>query len=156
MTPHRHGVRVYYDDTDAGGIVYHANYLRFAERGRTEALRDIGVPHAEMTALHGLFFMVRRIKLDYLAPARLDDSLIVETTTLIVGAATVELRQDILRELVLLARVEVQLVCGRTADQRPARIPPRWREAMRALARGDAGAGAGIRCAGHGSAACEA
>ena len=61
MKAHRYLVRVYYEDTDAGGIVYHANYLRFAERGRTEALRDLGVPHAEMSALHGLFFMVRRI-----------------------------------------------------------------------------------------------
>jgi acyl-CoA thioester hydrolase len=132
MKAHRYPVRVYYEDTDAGGIVYHANYLRFAERGRTEALRDLGVPHAEMSALHGLFFMVRRIKVDYLAPARLDDSLVVETTTLAVGAATVELRQDVVRagDEVLLARIELQLVCGRISDQRPARIPPRWREAM--------------------------
>lgn len=132
MKAHRYPVRVYYEDTDAGGIVYHANYLRFAERGRTEALRDLGVPHAEMSALHGLFFMVRRIKVDYLAPARLDDSLVVETTTLAVGGATVDLRQDMVRagDAVLLARLELQLVCGRISDQRPARIPPRWREAM--------------------------
>lgn len=132
MKAHRYSVRVYYEDTDAGGIVYHANYLRFAERGRTEALRDLGVPHAEMSALHGLFFMVRRIKVDYLAPARLDDSLVVETKTLAVGGATVELRQDVVRagDEVLLARIELQLVCGRISDQRPARIPPRWREAM--------------------------
>ncbi len=137
MKAHRYPVRVYYEDTDAGGIVYHANYLRFAERGRTEALRDLGVPHAEMSALHGLFFMVRRIKVDYLAPARLDDSLVVETTTLAVGGATVELRQDVVRakgaesgDEVLLARIELQLVCGRISDQRPARIPPSWREAM--------------------------
>ena len=132
MKAHRYPVRVYYEDTDAGGIVYHANYLRFAERGRTEALRDLGVPHAEMSALHGLFFMVRRIKVDYLAPARLDDSLVVETSTLAVGAATVDLRQDVVRagDGTLLARLELQLVCGRISDQRPARIPPRWREAM--------------------------
>ena len=132
MKAHRYPVRVYYEDTDAGGIVYHANYLRFAERGRTEALRDLGVPHAEMSALHDLFFMVRRIKVDYLAPARLDDSLVVETTTLAVGAATVELRQDVVRaeDEVLLARIDLQLVCGRISGQRPARIPPRWREAM--------------------------
>ena len=132
MKAHRYPVRVYYEDTDAGGIVYHANYLRFAERGRTEALRDLGVPHAEMSALHGLFFMVRRIKVDYLAPARLDASLVVETKTLAVGGATVELRQDVVRagDEVLLARIELQLVCGRISDQRPARIPPRWREAM--------------------------
>jgi len=141
MTPHRYRLRTYYEDTDAGGIVYHANYLRFAERARTEALRDMGVAHAEMSALHGLFFMVRRIKVDYLAPARLDDSLEVETTTLAVGAATVDLRQDVVRPAdagpaVLLARLELQLVCGRIADQRPARIPPRWREAMRRLEQG--------------------
>ena len=137
MKAHRYPVRVYYEDTDAGGIVYHANYLRFAERGRTEALRDLGVPHAEMSALHGLFFMVRRIKVDYLAPARLDDSLVVETSTLAVGGATVDLRQDVVRDGdgALLARLELQLVCGRIADQRPARIPPRWREAMLRLRR---------------------
>lgn len=138
MKGHRHRVRVYYQDTDVGGTVYHANYLNFAERGRTEALRDLGVPHAEMSALHGLFFMVRRIKVDYLAPARVDDSLVVETTTLAVGAATVELRQDVVRPddggETLLARLELQLVSVRTSDQRPARIPPRWREAMLRLA----------------------
>ena len=136
MKVHRLPARVYYEDTDAGGIVYHANYLNFAERGRTEALRDLGVPHAEMSALHGLFFMVRRIKVDYLAPARLDDSLVVETTTLSFGAAKVELRQDVVRDGdgVLLAQLELQLVSVRIADQRPARIPPRWREAMLRLA----------------------
>ena len=135
MSTHRLAVRVYYDDTDAGGIVYHANYLRFAERGRTEALRDMGVPHAEMSALHGLFFMVRRIKVDYLAPARLDDALLVETVTMAVGAASVDLRQRVIRAVdgVVLARLELQLVCGRLADQKPARIPPRWRAAMRQL-----------------------
>jgi acyl-CoA thioester hydrolase len=126
---------VYYEDTDAGGIVYHASYLRFAERGRTEALRELGVPHAEMSSLHGLFFMVRRVKVDYLAPARLDDLLVVETTTLAIGAASVDLRQDVVRERdgARLARMELQLVCGRIADQRPARIPGPWREAMRRL-----------------------
>jgi len=136
MKVHCYPARVYYEDTDAGGIVYHANYLKFAERGRTEALRDFGVPHVKMSALHGLFFMVRRIKVDYLAPARLDDLLVVETTTLAVGAATVDLRQDVVRprdageDGRLLARLELHLVCGRISDQRPARIPPRWREAM--------------------------
>ncbi len=135
MNAHRHTVRVYYEDTDAGGIVYHANYLRFAERARTEALRELGIPHAEMSTLHGLFFMVRRVKVDYLAPARLDDSLVVETTTLAVGAASVDLRQDVVRERdgVLMARLDLQLVCGRIADQRPARIPPRFRDGMRRL-----------------------
>jgi tol-pal system-associated acyl-CoA thioesterase len=88
MGEHRYAFRVYYEDTDAGGVVYHANYLRFCERARTEAMRDAGIPHAEMTSQHGLMFMVRRVKLDYLAPALLDDSLVVVTRPLKVGAAS--------------------------------------------------------------------
>ena len=76
---HRFTLRVYYEDTDAGGMVYHAAYLRFAERARTEALRAMGVPHAEMLRDCNLMFVVRRIKVDYLRAARLDDSLEVFT-----------------------------------------------------------------------------
>src|ERR1700745_1360179 len=94
---HRYSVRVYYEDTDAGGVVYHANYLRFAERARTEALRDLGVPHAELVARHGRRVTVRRIKLDYLGPARLDDSLVVVTRPMAVRAASIDLRQSFVR-----------------------------------------------------------
>ena len=76
---HRYTLRVYYEDTDAGGVVYHANYLRFAERARTEALRDLGLPHADAGERIGLMFVVRRVEVDYLRPARLDDSLTVVT-----------------------------------------------------------------------------
>ncbi|HEY0420588.1 MAG TPA: tol-pal system-associated acyl-CoA thioesterase [Acetobacteraceae bacterium] len=127
---HRYALRVYYEDTDAGGVVYHANYLRFAERARTEALRELGVPHSEMVSQHGLFFMVRRVKVDYLAPARLDDALLVLTETLAVRAATAQVRQTVSRGEAKLVVLEVELVCIRAADGRPARIPPRWREAM--------------------------
>src|SRR5689334_23672771 len=85
-------VRVYYEDTDAGGIVYHANYLRFAERARTEVLRDLGVPHADLVRDWKLMFVVRRAKLDYLRPARLDDSLAVVTEPVEMRAAVVKLR----------------------------------------------------------------
>src|SRR6185295_903984 len=94
---HRYAIRVYYEDTDAGGVVYHATYLRFAERARTEALRDLGIPHADLVSEHGVMFMVRRIKVDYLLPARLDDSLVVVTQPLVVGAASLELRQLVVR-----------------------------------------------------------
>lgn len=132
---HRYPVRVYYEDTDAGGVVYHANYLRFAERARTEALRAADVPHAEMAALHGLIFMVRRLKVDYLAPARLDDSLLVVTRKLALRAASVALRQSIFRagEDRLLVELEVLLACVRVADQRPGRVPERWRAALISL-----------------------
>src|SRR5665811_1175160 len=92
---HRYAVRVYYEDTDAGGVVYYANYLRFAERARTEALRELGIPHAELVERFNLMFVVRRVEVDYLRAARLDDSLVIETATLAVGGATVLLRQDV-------------------------------------------------------------
>ena len=133
---HHHPIRIYYEDTDAGGVVYHANYLRFAERARTEVLRDLGVAHAEMVSQHGVMFMVRRIKLDYLGPARLDDSLIVTTRPLAIGAASAELRQQFVRAEApgrVLASVDIQLACVRIADQRAARMPPRWRDALRRL-----------------------
>ncbi len=90
---HRYSFRVYYEDTDAGGVVYHANYLRFAERARTEALRDAGIPHAEMVERYSVMFMVHRAEIDYVRPAMLDDLLVVETETLDVGGASVVLRQ---------------------------------------------------------------
>src|SRR5215472_14268487 len=92
---HCYAVRVYYEDTDAGGVAYHASYLRFAERARTEALRDLGIPHSELLQRFTLMFVVRRVEVDYLGPARLDDSLTVVTEPLAVRGATVTLRQDV-------------------------------------------------------------
>jgi acyl-CoA thioester hydrolase len=134
---HQYGCRIYFEDTDAAGVVYYANYLKLAERARTEALRDLGVPHAEMAQQYGLIFMVRRAKLDYLRPARLDDSLVVATRPLAVGAASVELRQTFFRAedaLGALVVVDVKLACVRQSDMRAARMPARWREALSALA----------------------
>lgn len=137
---HCYSVRVYYEDTDAGGMVYHANYLRYAERARTEALRAMGIPHAELVALHNLMFVVRRIKVDYLRPARLDDSLTVVTEPLQVGGASVVLRQDVRRDGIdgeggLCAALEVQLACLALGSDsaRPGRLPPRWRSALAAM-----------------------
>jgi acyl-CoA thioester hydrolase len=131
---HHYDLRVYYEDTDAGGVVYHANYLRFAERARTESLRDLGVPHADMARDHGLMFMVRRVKLDYLEPARLEDSLVVVTRPMAIGGASIELSQTVLRRGgPTLVRLEIQLVCVGVADQRARRLPLRWREALRDL-----------------------
>src|SRR6202167_275122 len=92
---HRYAIRVYYEDTDAGGVVYHATYLRYAERARTEALRDLGVPHADLAERFGVMFMVRRVEVDYERGAHLDQVLTVETEVLAVGGATVRLRQTI-------------------------------------------------------------
>ena len=127
---HHLRVRVYYEDTDAGGMVYHATYLRYAERARTEALRDLGVPHADLVRDCNLMFVVRRAKLDYLRPARLDDSLDIVTEPVVLRAAAVTLRQDIRGLLGSCAVAEIELACVMLDTSRPARIPPRWRAAF--------------------------
>jgi acyl-CoA thioester hydrolase len=121
---------VYYEDTDAGGVVYYANYLRYAERARTEALRDLGIPHAALVARYGLMFVVRRIKVDYLRPARLDESLTVVTESLAVGGASVLLRQEVQGTSGTCAVLEVQLACVPPNGDKPARLPPPWRTAL--------------------------
>lgn len=133
MMPHRFPIRVYYEDTDAGGVVYYANYLRFAERARTEALRDLDVPHSELMSMHGLIFMVRRVKVDYQAPAHLDDALAVVTVPLAIRGASLDLRQTILRGDARLAEIDLQLACVHAASGRPGRIPMRWRDALASL-----------------------
>jgi acyl-CoA thioester hydrolase len=132
MIRHAHDIRVYYEDTDAGGVMYHATYLRFAERARTEALRDAGLPHAVMLAQHGVMFMVRRLDLEYLRPARLDDLVTVTTESLSVTGATVTLRQDfsIAGEPIAVARI--MLVCVKATAGSAARIPLAWRAALAA------------------------
>ena len=86
-------VRVYYEDTDAGGIVYYANYLRFFERARTDWLRSMGAVHTELDAQRGLVFVVRDLAVEYLRPARLDDELIVDVRVLSTGRASMRLAQ---------------------------------------------------------------
>jgi acyl-CoA thioester hydrolase len=130
--PHRYVLRVYYQDTDAGGIVYHANYLAFAERARTEALRAMGIPHTEMLSHHGVMFVVRRAVLDYQRPARLDDELVIETRIEQVGGASATLRQTFWRDSDSLAVLEVSLGCVRPEDGRAARMPKTWRARMAA------------------------
>ena len=127
---HRYAVRVYYEDTDAGGVAYHASYLRFAERARTEALRDGGIPHAELLDRFALMFVVRRVEVDYLRPARLDESLTVVTEPLAVGGASVTLRQDVRGSDGPCAVLTVRLACVKPGEGKPGRLPPRWRAAL--------------------------
>ena len=119
---HRIRVRVYYEDTDAAGIVYHAAYLEFAERARTEMLRGLGLDHTSLRGRFGLVFTVRRCAIDYRAPARLDDLLEVETRLLRLGGASLELEQRVLCQGRLLARLDLRLaLLG--PDLRVARVP---------------------------------
>ena len=130
---HRYDVRVYYEDTDAAGVAYHASYLRFAERARTEALRAAGIPHAELLERFTLMFVVRRIEVDYLRPARLDESLTVLTEPLDVGGATVTLRQEVRGPGGSCAVLTVRLACVKPGEGKPGRLPQRWRTVLTEL-----------------------
>ena len=121
-------VRVYYEDTDFSGLVYHASYLRFLERGRTELLRSAGIDQMALHREQGLAFAVRRMTIDWLRPARMDDVVTVETRSAEVRGASIVLMQRILRGAEVLVTAEVR-VAAIGAGGRPARIP----EGLRAV-----------------------
>ena len=129
---HRFALRVYYEDTDAAGIVYYANYLKFAERARTEMLRRLGVEQERLRAESGLVFVVRRCAADYLLPARLDDDLVVVTRLKALGGASLDLDQDVRRGDALLVRLVFQIACLGQGG-RPQRLPPVLRSALNSL-----------------------
>ena len=97
--PHRFPVRVYYEDTDAGGIVYYANYFRFLERARTEMLREQGIYQSALAREESKIFVVGELHGRYLAPARLDDHLIIETTVTHIGGASLKMTQNVLKQV---------------------------------------------------------
>ena len=141
---HYFPVRVYYEDTDAGGVVYHATYLGFAERARTEFLRAAGLPHHELMSAHGLVFVVRSAHVEYQRPARLDDSLTVVSRIVGLGGASVTLDQRVMRDDAVLARLRIGLVAADLSEGRARRIPRAWRDMFAALlveeeSRGDHG-----------------
>jgi acyl-CoA thioester hydrolase len=127
-------IRVYYEDTDAGGIVYHANYLRFAERGRTEMLRLLGIHQNDMYEQTGLAFAVYKADVHYMKPAKLDDVLWVETSLLELTGASMRARQIISREPQAgqrenLCQFHAQVVCMNALGH-AARLPTSLRQAL--------------------------
>ena len=134
MTRHSFPVRIYYEDTDFSGNVYHAAYLKFFERGRTEFLRDEGIHHSELAA-QGLAFAVRSMDIAFDGAAHIDDLLEVTTEIAVVSGARLTLAQAILRDGVVLTRTSVVVVAIKTSGG-PARMPA----AIRALGSGE-GAG---------------
>lgn len=130
LTPfgHRLMARVYYADTDFSGVVYHARYLEFFERGRSDFLRLAGVHHTELAdGLHGekLVWIVRRMEIDFRKPARIDDILIVETRTLGVSGARITMAQALKRgdDVLVEAKVEAAII---SETGRPRRFPREW------------------------------
>ena len=133
-TPHRLRVRVYYEDTDFSGFVYHASYLRFLERGRTELLRELAGDQSDLhREARGLVFVVRRMSLDFLRPAQMDDLLTIETRTRALRGASMHLAQEVRKADALLVAAEVTVACVR--DGRAVRLPETLRQR---LAPGDA------------------
>jgi acyl-CoA thioester hydrolase len=116
-------VRIYYEDTDFSGVVYHAAHMKFFERGRTEALRDVGVHHSELLKREEpLAFAVRKMTTEWIAPAKIDDLLEVRTRFLAAKGARMFLSQEIWREETLIARAEVEAACM-SLSGRPRRLP---------------------------------
>jgi len=129
--PHNFGLRVYYEDTDFSGIVYHASYLRFMERGRTEWLRELGVTHRalfEETGKSGapLAFVVARMTIDFRRPAHVDDLLTIETLPIKVMGASITLAQRVMREAEVLVSAEVIVAC--VAGGQAQRLPKGLRD----------------------------
>lgn len=126
-------VRVYYEDTDVAGIVYYANYLRFAERARTEVLRALGIEQSRLREENDVIFAVTDARIRYLQPAHLDDLLEIRTRILQVGAASVTMEQLVVRDEAQLAQLEVRVACLHHLGGRPARLPQKIRNALQSL-----------------------
>lgn len=142
MPAHALTLRVYYEDTDLGGVVYYANYLKFIERGRSEALRALGIDQLALKEA-GLVFVVRRLTAEYLSPARFDDLVEVVTDIDTVGGASVGMAQEVRRDGAVLFRATVQVACMDLAG-RPRRLPPEVRVPLVQEAGQGAGRGVGV------------
>ena len=129
---HLFPVRVYYEDTDVSGVVYHANYLRWFERARSDMLRLLGIEQGKAYAAGLGNYTVAELTIRYFAPARLDDAVMIATTALELGAASVRLRQRALKDEELLADATVR-VGFISPDGRPSRQPAAWRAAFATL-----------------------
>jgi acyl-CoA thioester hydrolase len=131
----RHSIRVYYEDTDFSGFAQHVAYLRFFERGRTEFLRARGINQSALFAEGRLIFVVRKMSIDYVKPARMDDELQVETAIARIGGASLEMAQRILRGEELIAEALVRVAA--VADGRAQRLPLALRAKLEQACAGD-------------------
>ena len=123
MSEHIHNIRVYYEDTDAGGVAYHANYLNFAERARTEWLRTLGHQNSTLAKDLGFIFVVKHAEVDYIRPARLDDALQMRTSILTMKNSSFTMHQCLYRDEEMLADIKIALVCVDTTALKPVRLP---------------------------------
>ncbi len=123
-------IRIYYEDTDAGGVVYYASYLKFAERGRTELLRSLGFENKTLRDQHGVLFVVRHVEADYIRPAHLDDLLRIDTSIVQLKNASVVMKQSIFRKTDEVFSMSVKLACVAADEYKPTGLPEGIRRAF--------------------------
>jgi acyl-CoA thioester hydrolase len=128
---HSFSIRIYWEDTDAGGVVYYANYLKFFERARTEWLRALGVEQQQLQAQTGAMFVVADTQVRYLAPAKLDDLLRVSVTVQELGPASLQLQQQAWRGDTLLVQASIRIGCVDAQTFKPRRIPAQVLDALK-------------------------
>jgi acyl-CoA thioester hydrolase len=126
-------VRVYYEDTDAGGVVFYANYLKFLERARTEWLRDLGVDQSRLAQSERRIFVVRALDMSYRKPSRLDDLLTIRSRVTYLGRASIHFAQRVENGGELVAEGNIQVCCVDADAMRPAEIPPALRAKLENL-----------------------
>jgi acyl-CoA thioester hydrolase len=114
--------RIYYEDTDAGGVVYYANYLKFFERARTDFLRELGINQSQLLQEQSVCFVVRKCEIEYISPAKLDDMILVDVEIVNVSATTITMNQKIHRDNKMLSSLKVEIVCVDSKIFKPRRI----------------------------------
>ena len=127
------GVRVYFEDTDSGGVVYHANYLKFMERARTEWIRNFGLNQTKLKKEDKVMFVVRKIDIQYKIPARFNDELIVQTNCIRATNYSLMLKQNILKDKEIITEGKVEIVCINADFFKPVRIPKIVKQLMEIL-----------------------
>ena len=126
-------VRIYFEDTDSGGVVYHSNYLKFMERARTEWLRSLNLNQAELKKKDKIMFVVAKVDINYIKPARFNDQLTIETIVDKIGASKVNLTQDIYNNSDLCTSAKVNIACLNSNNFKPQRIPKLIKQKMEIL-----------------------
>lgn len=127
---HQWPVRVYYEDTDAGGVVFYANYLKYMERARTEWLRSMSIGQQNLALTQGIVFVVSQLDMQYKMPARLDDALLVETLVTNSGRASLNFAQRILREHQTIAQGNIRVGCVDVNSMKPTALPVTVRDQL--------------------------
>ena len=126
-------VRVYFEDTDSGGVVYHSNYLKFMERARTEWLRSLNLNQAELKKKDKIMFVVTKVNIDYKKAAQFNDALDIETSVDNIGASKVDLTQNIMKNSELYTSAKVSIACIHSETFKPQRIPKLIKQQMETL-----------------------